>query len=914
MDRKFIYLFTVLLFCLFHHSQVLAYGEFPFNGGVTSDSIEVSVPELESLTKLKYTNSYQVKNHATTASIKFRVKVPSGRSACLEFKRFFKILIPENSTKTSTTRVEFKIYRDDSLKCYQYNSTVLESRAIRLAISSGEHDIRLEVTFRHGGNNIEGNFDGMSLHLHEYGNELLLAEPVCGKVGKKMTSCKLCGKQNYINVPSPYKAHKLKESSQLKFSCMSNSDSIFICEQCPYMKIVPSTKLKAHKFNANGQCTVCHLSLPRHNADTTVYYVYKASEMRVLAEMVSSGRISGNIGVEIMNDLVFRNDTIMMPLGTTDNPFRGVLNGNGHRISGVTSCYQGIDCLGFVGVAKGTVTSHAVISNLIFDYGNNLQGKACVGGIVGYASNCDIKNCASFGSLEGTDYVGGIVGYADQNVTILNCGTVADIRCRGKWNTMVCGMSHGHIMNSYGAATNRSGGVFDELPTTTLRHCFSTQGSGSGLKRVSQDMLTSYDMVELLNEESQGTNFMKSSTDLYPIPVVNTETPARSNRAFVKNSPMLSRRAAALDDDDDDDDEPSEKDLEIIEVNGYVDEQASEKFGYTIEEIMQKDSLEFPGYNLLYVITRAVPEDCEFYQRLSGGEMQDLESYVISNDTSYIALTEYDLVTADRVKPITLTIDDHSGAYEQINEYDIRDGDYTLKSRITYVSEYDIIYQEVVDGILRPHWNIVIAKNPEDGCTYTNIYSHNYRTGSTFLEYSSKHTHSTVEEELLELENYEEYYDSLDNTIHAIYNFTDSITSAITSREHYILRATDYYPVEVRFEDMIDGMPTITEGMYFFYDDEGDLEQSVMYMPDKETGEMRPCLYYDYIGKWATPPYTTTAIQIPTVKQPTVREHVNPNVYDMQGRIVRSVTGREDPFSGLPHGLYIYQGRKYIKR
>ena len=418
-------------------STALAYGEFPFNGGMTSDSIIVSEPELQSFTKLKDKNSYQLEKEATTASIKFRVTVPSGCSGSLEFKRFFKILVPENSTKASTTNVEFKIYRDSTCVLTRKNDSMLAIKGVRLGLTSGPHVIRLEVTVMHGGYETVGSIENMSLHVHDYSNEILLAEPICGRMGKKMTICTVCSKQISADIPSPYKTHKLTETSQPKFSCLSNAGTISRCEQCPYMEIKPTSILEAHQFDANGQCTVCHLSLPKHNADTTVYYVRNASEMRVLAEMVSLGRISGNIGVEILNDLVFGNGNIMMPLGTTDNPFRGVLNGNGHRISGVTGCYQGTDGLGFVGVAKGTITSHAVISNLIFDHGNNLQGMACVGGIVGYAENCDIKNCASFGTLEGTDYVGGLVGYADQNVTVLNSGSVTNIRCRGKWNTIV---------------------------------------------------------------------------------------------------------------------------------------------------------------------------------------------------------------------------------------------------------------------------------------------------------------------------------------------------------------------------------------------------------------------------------------------------------------------------------------------
>ena len=912
MGRKFIYLIIVLLFSLFHHSTVQAYGEFPFNGGMTSDSIILSEPELQSFIKLKDKNSYQLENEATTASIKFRVIVPSGRSGSLEFKRFFKILVPENSTKATTTNVEFKIYRDSLCVSTQKNDSILAIKGVRLGLTSGPHEIKLEVNIKHGGYETVGCIDNMSLHVHDYSNEILLAEPLCGQMGKKMTICKICGKQVSANIPSPYKTHKLTETSQPKFSCLSNAGTISKCEQCPYMYIKPTSILEAHQFDANGQCTVCHLSLPKHNADTTVYYVRNASEMRVLAEMVSLCRISGNIGVEILNDLVFRNDTIMMPLGTTDNPFRGVLNGNGHRIKGVTGCYQGSDGLGFIGVAKGTITSHAVISNLIFDHGNTLQGMACVGGIVGYAENCDIKNCASFGTLEGTDYVGGLVGYADQNVTILNCGSVTNIRCRGKWNTMVCGMPNGHIMNSYGDANNRSGGVFDELPTTTLRHCFCTQASGSGLKKVSQSMLTSYDMVELLNEESEGTNFMKSATDLYPIPVVNTETQARANRAFAKNRPMLNRpmlnRRAA------DDDEPSEKDLEIVEVNGYVDENAAEKFGYTIEEIIHKDSTEYPDYDLLYVATRTVPEGFELYDKVSGGELQDFESCVISNDSLFIALREYELVTTDRVKPITVSIYHISGDCEQIDEYDIRDGNHTLKSRLSLDDEFNILYQEVVNGILKPQWSILVGRNSDDGYNYTNIYSHNNLTGTSHLEYSIKRDNNNSEEDQEEEDKYEEYYDNETGTIHIIYYHTDPTTGEVIFREHYILRAWGNLPIEVRTENMTGGTPVVTEGMYFVYDDEDNLVQQVSYAPDPKSGKMLPYMYYDFLGDWELPYYPTTAIQIPTVKQPTAKEQLDPNIYDMQGRIVRRMTDHNDPFNGLSRGIYIYQGKKYLKR
>jgi hypothetical protein len=89
----------------------------------------------------------------------------------------------------------------------------------------------------------------------------------------------------------------------------------------------------------------------------------------------------------------------------------------------------------------------------------------------------------------------------------------------------------------------------------------------------------------------------------------------------------------------------------------------------------------------------------------------------------------------------------------------------------------------------------------------------------------------------------------------------------------------------------------------------------VAFGPAGEEGELRPYLYYEYIGAWeATPHPTTTAIQLPTKNRPSLQQHKDTIVYDMYGRVVRKITDMKDPFSGLSRGLYIYQGKKYLKK
>ena len=893
--------------------------EFPFEGGVTSDSIKIEKPVFESFQKMDNKNSCQVMKDVKFATIKFKVDVPKGQEANLKFKSFFNIAAQKGPNgKYPKTYISFEVKRDGNKVHSRGHSKNLSSKISNIQIPSGSHEIYFLVSFQGAaGLDVTGCIDDMFVHVHRYTKMNLMSEPICGKVGQNRSNCDICAKVKIFDVEPEYANHKMVEKPQKKFSCLSNESVASVCEHCPYkeVKISQGGVLNDHDFDADDVCKKCHLSLPKHNADTTVYYVYNAGEMRVLAEMVSLGRIPGNIGVDIRSDLVFNRDTTMLPLGTTDHPFQGTLNGNGHRIRGIVNAYQGIDCLGFVGVAKGTLMSHAVISNLIFDNGNSLTGMACVGGIVGYAENCDIVNCASFGSLEGTDNIGGIVGYADQHVSIQNCASISTVRTKGKWNTMVCGMPYGHIMNSYGAVTNTDNGVFDELPTTTLRHCFSTEASGDGLTKVAPDVLTSYTLVELLNEESESPCFMMSDSDPYPIPVVSTTVSAKANRAIKTNRSayLYSRRAAPLDLEDY---ELSEKDLEELQVfSGYVDESASASFGQTIGDVMHKDSVEYADFACTYIAERTAPKDAQMYEQLSGGELTAFESYISPLDSSYLRMIEYDVVASNLVMAKTETVKYTVGDKELIDEYAIEDGGaYTLKSRITFENDYDLIYQENVDGIMKPVYSVHTDYDDSGKATYTNAYSHNYKTGETNLEYSYQYN-SEGNGASTEDDSYQEFVDSINNTIHVLYSYSYDDTNNETYTDHYILRASDGYPMEIRTEKVTGDESTMTDGLYFIYNEKDELVQAVAFAPSGEDGELYPYMYYEYVGAWAGTPYpTTTAIQLPTKDQPSLQKRMDGHVYDMQGRVIRKVTDAKDPFSSLPRGFYIYQGKKYLKR
>ena len=95
MDRKFFKILTILLVVLsplfvIPAAAVEGYGEFPFNGGTTTDGIEISNPTLFGFFRYKQENCYMAtkvdkKNHSY---IKFNIKVPNGKEAGFNFNRF----------------------------------------------------------------------------------------------------------------------------------------------------------------------------------------------------------------------------------------------------------------------------------------------------------------------------------------------------------------------------------------------------------------------------------------------------------------------------------------------------------------------------------------------------------------------------------------------------------------------------------------------------------------------------------------------------------------------------------------------------------------------------------------------------------------------------------------------------------
>lgn len=132
-------------------------------------------------------------------------------------------------------------------------------------------------------------------------------------------------------------------------------------------------------------------------------------------EDVNSGNDYADFIVLLDADLNFEESGNILPVGTEQTPFRGIFDGNNHRISNVSIISQDK----YVGLFA--VTEFAEIKNLILQdciiYSEDAIG---TGGIVGCADSSTIRNCSVGGEMFSSHgSVGGIVG--NNRSEIYNC-------------------------------------------------------------------------------------------------------------------------------------------------------------------------------------------------------------------------------------------------------------------------------------------------------------------------------------------------------------------------------------------------------------------------------------------------------------------------------------------------------------
>ncbi len=130
------------------------------------------------------------------------------------------------------------------------------------------------------------------------------------------------------------------------------------------------------------------------------------------------------------------------PIGTSDDPFGGTFDGQGHEIRGMFINRPDEYSVGLFGVVDET----GVIDNVEV-VNTTVMGEWAVGGLAG-ENRGGVYNSYSDGALSGTDCIGGLVG-ANAGIVSSSCSAA---NVTGHWDVgglVGCGDSSGTISDSY---------------------------------------------------------------------------------------------------------------------------------------------------------------------------------------------------------------------------------------------------------------------------------------------------------------------------------------------------------------------------------------------------------------------------------------------------------------------------------
>ena len=207
------------------------------------------------------------------------------------------------------------------------------------------------------------------------------------------------------------------------------------------------------------------------------YKISSAADLKALAVAVNDGAECKGIYFQLTKDIDLGGSP-WTPIGSFDNQFTGIFDGNGCKITrltiNTTANNQGL--FGYVGggtVKKlgvvGTVTGKDYVGGIVgVNFGGTIEDcyNACtvtgnnkyVGGVVGYNFHGTVKNCYNVGTISGNEYVGGVVGDTQNESDIQSC-----------YNT-------GTVNNT---ASSNFGGVVGNDEDSSIDDTWDFAGSGS---------------------------------------------------------------------------------------------------------------------------------------------------------------------------------------------------------------------------------------------------------------------------------------------------------------------------------------------------------------------------------------------------------------------------------------------------
>ncbi len=215
------------------------------------------------------------------------------------------------------------------------------------------------------------------------------------------------------------------------------------------------------------------------------YLIYTAEQMNAIGADANDWdkcfKLMADIDLACFTGTSFNIIGYWVDSGSPDNnPFTGVFDGNGHKISNFSYTSTDTDPVGLFGYVNGEINN----LGLIYPYVDAGTGGG-VGSLVGWLINGTITACyAEKAGVSGHHWVGGLVGR--NGGTITKCYSTASVSGTGWDAGGLVGQNDATISNSYSAAgvsgDRYVGGLLGEN-CGTITDCYS-EGVVSGTKNI----------------------------------------------------------------------------------------------------------------------------------------------------------------------------------------------------------------------------------------------------------------------------------------------------------------------------------------------------------------------------------------------------------------------------------------------
>lgn len=217
------------------------------------------------------------------------------------------------------------------------------------------------------------------------------------------------------------------------------------------------------------------------------YQIGSVEELYSFAQIVNGGNtganailtaditVNSNVLYSYGGDLAADPNTLAVwsPIGSTDNPYTGIFDGNNCTVSGLYLDSES-NIVGLFGWNKGTIKNVGVMDSY-------LKGGNSVGGICGFNQGGTVSGCFNTGTVNGKKHIGGVCGWSDG--TVIGCDNTGKVL--GEENVGgVCGYNNGTVTGAYNYGSvlgdSVSGAVCGKNNADgTISGCYYLEGSNT---------------------------------------------------------------------------------------------------------------------------------------------------------------------------------------------------------------------------------------------------------------------------------------------------------------------------------------------------------------------------------------------------------------------------------------------------